>query len=129
MTDKRLVLSSVYQRKTPDRESHKVSVGRDRLGVLGTVCVDDSIVEPPSYVSSLNGWFRFLNGEVENDNGVDSSVEEGAGRNQDGGSCVCVWGGGGGGVCVGVWGCGWVCRWVCGWMCGWMCEEVREWWS
>jgi len=75
MTDERLVLPCVYQCKTPDRESHKVSVGRDsdRLGVLETVCVDDSIVEPPSYVSSLNGWFCFLNSEVENDSGVDSS--------------------------------------------------------
>ena len=104
MTDKRLVLSSVYQRKTPDRESHKVSVGRDRLGVFGTVCVDDSIVEPPGDVSNLNGWFCSLNGEVENDNGVDRSVEEGTGRNQDGGSCVCVC------VCVCV--CACVCM-VC----------------
>ena len=81
MTDERLVLPGIHQRQTPDREPHNVSAGCDRLCVLGTARVDDSIVESPGNVSSLHWRFRLLNGEVENDNGVDRTVEEGARMN------------------------------------------------
>ena len=75
MTDKHLVMPSDHQRQTPDREPHDAPTGRDRLRVLGTARVDDSVVEPPGYASRLHRRFRFLNGEVDNHNGVDRTVE------------------------------------------------------
>ena len=72
MTDECLVLPSANQHQTPDREPHDAPTGRDRLRVLGTARVDDSVDEPPGYVSSLHRRFRFLNGEV--DNGVDHTL-------------------------------------------------------